>query len=83
MAQIEVFVAGTFLCEDVIKLVNKLACSKCEIIVHDLNITNATSESKERAKSYGIRYIPAVVLNGKVKDIEAIQKVNKRPDKDE
>jgi len=74
MAKIEVFTAGTYLCADTVNQVKKLACSKCEIVVYDLNQFNATAESKDIAKLYGVQSIPSVVMNGKMISAETIQK---------
>lgn len=71
MAKIEVFTAGTYLCEATVKQVQELACSKCEIIVHDLG--NAATEGIDLAKSYGIQSIPSIVMNGKMISAETIK----------
>lgn len=74
MAKIEVFVAGTFLCEDIVKQVNQFACSKCDVVIYDLHQSSATSEMKDIAKQYGVQSVPCVVLNGKVIDVEKVKK---------
>ena len=62
--QIEVFSAGCPVCEETVALVNRIVCSSCEVTV--LNTNN--SEVAARARSLGIRSIPAVVINGKLAD---------------
>ncbi len=62
--KIEVFSAGCPACEETIELVNRVACSSCEVSVLDMN----QSEVAERAKSLGIRSVPAVVIDGKLAD---------------
>ncbi len=62
--KIEVFSAGCPVCEETIALVNRIACSSCEVTVLDMN----KSEVAARAKRLGIRSIPAVVINGKLAD---------------
>ncbi|TDY02841.1 thioredoxin family protein [Thiohalophilus thiocyanatoxydans] len=60
--QIEIFSAGCPVCQETIDLVNQLACSSCEISVlamHD-------SENAARAKSLGVRSVPAVAVNGEL-----------------
>ena len=61
---IEVFSAGCPVCDDTVKLVNNLACPSCEVNVLDMK----TPEVAERAKTLGIRSVPAVVIDGKLAD---------------
>lgn len=62
--KIEVFSASCPVCEETIALVNRIACSSCEVTVLDTN----DSEVAARAKRLGIRSIPAVAINGKLAD---------------
>lgn len=62
--RIEVFAAGCPACEETIKLVNQVACSSCEVSILDMNDRLVES----RAKSLGIRSVPAVVIDGKLAD---------------
>lgn len=62
--QIEVFSAGCPVCEETIALVNRLACSSCEVTVLDTN----DSEVAARAKRLGVRSVPAVAINGQLAD---------------
>ncbi len=62
--KIEVFSAGCPVCDDTVKLVNNLACPSCEVNVLDMKIP----EIAERAKTLGIRSVPAVVIDGKLAD---------------
>lgn len=66
--KIEVFVAGCPLCEPVVKLVQRLACSSCEVQVYDLREGCATGECRDLARSYGVHRVPAVVIDGKLAD---------------
>jgi len=61
---IEVFSAGCPVCEETIALVNRVACPSCEVIVLDMKDLAVAS----RAKSLGIRSVPAVVIDGKLAD---------------
>jgi len=61
---IEVFSAGCPACRETIDLVNRLACSSCEISVLDMN----DPQVAKRAKELGIRCMPAVVIDGKLAD---------------
>jgi glutaredoxin len=62
--QIEVFSAGCPACQDAITMVHDIACPSCEVTVLDMNDANVAS----RAKSLGVRSVPAVVIDGKLAD---------------
>ena len=62
MRRIEVFSAGCAACEETIQLVRSLACSSCEIEVHDMHKPDVAA----KAKGYGIKSVPAIVINGKL-----------------
>ena len=58
----EVFSAGCPVCEDTVALVNRIACPSCEVSVLDMNQPNVA----QRAKTLGIRSVPAVAVDGKL-----------------
>jgi len=60
--QIEVFSAGCSTCKGTIELVKRLAGSSREVVVHDMQ----KSETATKAKNYGVRSVPAVVIDGKL-----------------
>lgn len=62
--KIEVFSAGCSACKETIALVQSGACPSCEVTVHDMHDQKVAS----RAKSLGIRSVPAVVIDGKLAD---------------
>ena len=62
--KIEIFSAGCPACEETIELVNRVACSSCEVSVLDMN----DSKTADRAKALGIRTVPAVAIDGKLAD---------------
>lgn len=62
--KIEVFSAGCAVCEDTVALINRIACSSCEVEILDMH----KPEVSKRAKQYGIRSVPAVVVDGKLAD---------------
>lgn len=62
--QVEVFSAGCAACQETIDLVNQIACSSCEITVHDMH----DAAVAKRAKELGVRAVPAVVINGALAD---------------
>lgn len=56
--QVEIFSAGCAMCQEVIELVNSIACRSCNVQVRDMNDPNIVS----LAKSLGIRSVPSVVI---------------------
>jgi len=62
--KIEVFSAGCPACQETVNLVQRIACPSCDVSILDMNDPNAA----QRAKSLGIRSVPAVVINGKLAD---------------
>lgn len=62
--KIEVFSAGCAVCEVTIALINRIACPSCEIEILDMHKPDVS----RKAKRYGIRSIPAIVVDGKLAD---------------
>jgi len=62
--QIEIFSAGCPACQDTIDMVNRLACSSCEITILNMNEKDVAA----RAKELGIRSVPTVAVDGKLAD---------------
>lgn len=60
--KVEVFSAGCSTCKDTIDLVKRLAGPSHEVVVHDMH----QSEAASQAKRYGVRSVPAVVIDGKL-----------------
>lgn len=58
--RIEVFTAGCPACAETIDLVNRVACPSCDVSVLDMNRRTVAA----RAKELGIRFVPAVVIDG-------------------
>ncbi len=59
--KIEVFSAGCSACKETIEMVKRMAGSH-ELVIHDMN----KAETASKAKQYGIRSVPAVVIDGKL-----------------
>ena len=59
--KIEVFSAGCSTCKETVEMIKRIA-GKHEIVIHDMN----KSEVATKAKGYGIRSVPAVVIDGKL-----------------
>lgn len=62
--KIEIFSAACPACEETIAMVNQIACSSCEVEILDMR----RDEVAARARQYGVRSVPAVVIDGKVAD---------------
>ena len=60
--KIEVFTAGCPTCDETVALVNRIACPSCEVEVLDMRDRAVA----ERAKGYGVKCVPAVVVNGQL-----------------
>lgn len=60
--KVEVFTAGCPACDDAVALVEGLACDSCDVEVLDMRQPDVA----ERAKGYGVRSVPTVVVNGKL-----------------
>lgn len=61
---VEIFSAGCHVCTETIEMVQRAACSSCEVTVLDMRDAAVAS----RAKDLGIRSVPAVVIDGKLAD---------------
>lgn len=59
---IEIFSAGCPACQDTVELVERVACSSCEVSVLDMNDPAVA----DRARRLGVRSVPAVVVNGEL-----------------
>ncbi len=62
--KIEIFSAGCPVCDETIELVNRLACPSCEVTLLDMRDERVAS----RARTLGVRSVPAVVVNGRLAD---------------
>lgn len=60
---IEVFSAGCPCCDEAVQLVKSIACDNCDVQVLDMRSDRA---AQARAKEYGIKRVPAVVVNGQL-----------------
>jgi glutaredoxin 3 len=61
MTKVEVFSAGCPCCDEAVQMVKRLACDNCDVEV--LNMQDPVSA--ERAGQYGIKRVPAIVIDGK------------------
>ena len=60
--KIEIFSAGCSTCKETIELVKRIAGSSHEVVIHDMHQSEVTS----KAKQYGVRSVPAIVVDGKL-----------------
>ena len=60
--KIEVFSAGCSVCKETIELVKRIAGSSHDVVIHDMHESDVASEEKH----YGVRSVPAIVVNGKL-----------------
>jgi hypothetical protein len=65
--KIEVFSAGCGLCSEVVDMVMRVAGSRHQVVVRDMHKVDVA----RKAKDYGIRTIPAVVIDGKLVNTHA------------
>ena len=57
---VEVFTAGCGVCNEVVQLVQRIACSACDVQVLDMNNPDVLS----RAQQLGVQRVPAIAING-------------------
>ena len=57
---VEVFTAGCPLCDDVVELVQEIACDSCEVQTVSLQ----DEAGQRRAEEIGVQSVPAVAVNG-------------------
>lgn len=60
--KIEVFSAGCAICEDIVALINRIACPSCEVEILDMQ----KPEVARKARAYGVRSVPAVAVDGRL-----------------
>lgn len=59
---IEIFTSGCACCDEAVQLVERVACSLCEVTVLDMK----EEDVARRAQDLGIRSVPSVVIDGKL-----------------
>ncbi len=65
-ANIEIFTAGCPLCTQATELVRKATCPACDIVVYDLAAGCATGSCLDKARAYGVKSLPAIVVDGQL-----------------
>jgi hypothetical protein len=64
--QVEVFSAGCPVCRPVVDMVREVAPSESEVIVRELGRAGQDARGAELVAQYGIRTVPAVVVDGEL-----------------
>lgn len=64
--KVEVFTAGCPICDEAVKMVKDTACESCEVIVYNLKDPKVATIGLEKARGYGIRRLPTVVVDGRI-----------------
>lgn len=64
MRDVQVFTAGCSCCDEAVVAVKQVACSNCNVRVRDMHDPAVAAD----AKKYGIKRVPAVVVDGKLAD---------------
>ena len=59
---VEVFTAGCSVCDEALAAVRAIVCESCDLQVHDMK----TKPAQAKARQYGIKRVPAVVVNGQL-----------------
>ena len=71
--KVEIFSAGCPACQEAIELVNNIACASCDVTV----LSMKDKAVADRAKTLGVRSLPAIVINGKLAGCCSGQGINK------
>lgn len=62
--KIEIFSAGCPACEETIQMVKSIACPSCDVQILDMKQPDVAA----KAKQYGVKSVPAIVIDGKLAD---------------
>lgn len=60
--KIEIFSAGCAACDETAAMVKRIACSSCDVEILDMHDPAVAA----KAKSYGVRAVPAVAIDGRL-----------------
>lgn len=66
--KVEIFSAGCFVCDEVVQAVKAAACPSCDVQVRPMSDRAVSAD----ARRYGIKRLPAVVIDGKVAECCAV-----------
>ncbi len=63
--EIEVFTAGCYICSETLEIIKEAKCEECTVTERNINEA-CECGCIEKAKEYGIRTIPTIVIDGKI-----------------
>ncbi|MCJ2670027.1 MAG: thioredoxin family protein [Thermoplasmata archaeon] len=66
MTEIEVFTASCPLCKEAMEIIKRVGYGKCTVTEYNLFERCEDKVCLEKAKEYGIRAVPTMVVDGKV-----------------
>jgi hypothetical protein len=66
MTEIEVFTASCPLCKEAMEIIKRVGYGKCTVTEYNLFQRCEDKVCLEKAKKYGIRAVPTMVVDGKV-----------------
>jgi len=72
--KVEIFMVGTYLCDEIVTRVESIVCKNCEVIVYNLNQHSVVPSSEKRASLFNIQSIPAIVVDDKPQDMGTLRK---------
>jgi len=59
---VEVFTAGCPVCDEAVEAVRGVVCESCDVQIRDMK----TKPAQAKARQYGIKRVPAIVVNGQL-----------------
>ena len=59
---VEVFTAGCSVCDEAVETVRGIVCENCDLQIQDMKLKPVQA----KARQYGIKRVPAVVVNGRL-----------------
>ena len=62
--KIEVFTAGCKFCSSVESQVREVVTDQHEVVVYNLGVSDTYNDYSKKAETYGIKSLPAVVVEG-------------------
>ncbi len=63
---IEIFTSGCYLCRETVEIVEKAKCADCKMTEYNLSERCETEICLAKAKKYGIKATPTIVVDGKI-----------------
>ena len=75
--RVEIFTAGSSLCDEAVRLVREIACPSCDVVIYDIKEQCESKECLEKVKQYSITSVPMVVVDGEIAECCKRGKVSK------